>query len=200
MLADAAAGPPRATLAYLAGDSYPLDARIEGAVRHAFAGAALRWIGQREGLAGERFTSEPQHRLAALARAVGDTPRERLWLLGRSSGIRLATRHAVDHPVAGVIGFGYPFEAPGVGPEPERVAHLARLRVPTLIVQGERDRYGGRALAGRLDLSPSIEFLWVDADHELRLAPAGWLAVLAQVRAFAARHGLALRTAQEAAG
>ena len=45
----------------------------------------------------------------------------------------------------GVIVFGYPLNPPG-GPSrasPDRVSHLLRIRVPTLIVQGTRDNFGG---------------------------------------------------------
>jgi predicted alpha/beta-hydrolase family hydrolase len=44
-----------------------------------------------------------------------------------------------------VIVFGYPLNQPG-GPSkrsPDRVSHLASIKVPVLIVQGSRDTFGG---------------------------------------------------------
>jgi len=41
----------------------------------------------------------------------------------------------------GVVLLGYPLHPPGK-PEQPRVAHLPRITVPVLIVQGERDAFG----------------------------------------------------------
>ncbi|MCT9980814.1 hypothetical protein M2R48_21065, partial [Acinetobacter sp. I-MWF] len=67
-----------------------------------------------------------------------------------------------------LVCLGYPFYAVGK-PEKPRVAHLAGLNTPTLIVQGERDALGNRAAVQGYDLSPSIEVLWLAAgDHDLK--------------------------------
>jgi predicted alpha/beta-hydrolase family hydrolase len=104
----------------------------------------------------------------------------RVFIGGKSMGGRMATHVAAspaDWPtparaLAGVIVFGYPLNPPG-GPSkrsPDRVSHLARITVPTLIVQGTRDNFGGpadiqnamphaqvHALAGA-DHSPAAKF------------------------------------------
>jgi predicted alpha/beta-hydrolase family hydrolase len=43
--------------------------------------------------------------------------------------------------MAGVFALGYPLHPPGK-PEQLRTAHLGAIRVPVLIVQGERDAFG----------------------------------------------------------
>ena len=54
-------------------------------------------------------------------------------------------------------------------PEKPRVEHLAGLKMPTLIVQGERDALGNRAAVEGYELSPSIEVFWLVAgDHDLK--------------------------------
>ena len=40
-------------------------------------------------------------------------------------------------------------------------AHLAQLKTPTLIVQGERDALGNRAAVEAYTLAPSIELMWL---------------------------------------
>jgi predicted alpha/beta-hydrolase family hydrolase len=67
----------------------------------------------------------------------------RLFIGGKSMGGRLATHLGADgvDDLAGVIALGYPLHPPG-RPEQLRVAHLPRVSVPLLIVQGERDTFG----------------------------------------------------------
>ena len=43
--------------------------------------------------------------------------------------------------MAGVFALGYPLHPPGK-PEQLRTAHLGSIRVPVLVVQGERDAFG----------------------------------------------------------
>ena len=63
---------------------------------------------------------------------------------------------------------GYPFYAVGK-PEKPRVVHLAELKTPTLIVQGERDALGNREAVQGYTLAPSIEVFWLAAgDHDLK--------------------------------
>ena len=95
-----------------------------------------------------------------------------LVLAGKSLGGRVATVlleevAASGAPRAGLC-FGYPFHAPGK-PERLRTAHLQTLRLPTLIVQGERDPFGRREEVEGYGLAPSIRLAWIpEADHSLR--------------------------------
>ena len=45
-------------------------------------------------------------------------------------------------PIRACVALGYPLHPPGK-PEQLRVAHLGAIRVPLLVVQGERDPFGG---------------------------------------------------------
>jgi predicted alpha/beta-hydrolase family hydrolase len=73
-----------------------------------------------------------------------------LFIGGKSMGGRIATHLAADpaewpagvSPLAGAVVLGYPLAPPGGRRSGDRVSHLRRLRVPTLIVQGTRDVFG----------------------------------------------------------
>jgi predicted alpha/beta-hydrolase family hydrolase len=69
-----------------------------------------------------------------------------LFIGGKSMGGRIATHLAAADDaeamgIKGVVLLGYPLHPPGK-PEQLRAAHLPRIRVPTLFVQGERDPFG----------------------------------------------------------
>ena len=87
---------------------------------------------------------------------------------GRSMGGRMASMIADEAGVAGLVCMGYPFHPPG-RPERLRTAHLAALRTPTLILQGERDTFGTRADVDQYELSAAIQLQWLpDGDHSLK--------------------------------
>jgi predicted alpha/beta-hydrolase family hydrolase len=93
-------------------------------------------------------------------------------LAGKSLGGRVATVLLEEVAVSGApragLCFGYPFHPPGK-PERLRTAHLQTLRLPTLIVQGERDPFGRREEVEGYGLAPSIRLAWIpEADHSLR--------------------------------
>lgn len=73
-------------------------------------------------------------------------PVEPLAIGGKSMGGRMATMlmGEADAPgaVRGCVALGYPLHPPGK-PEQLRVGHLGAIRVPLLVVQGERDPFGG---------------------------------------------------------
>ncbi|MNF42752.1 hypothetical protein D3C84_238150 [compost metagenome] len=57
-----------------------------------------------------------------------------------------------------------------------RVAHLADLKTPTLIVQGERDPMGDRQTVSGYSLSDAIRLHWLAAaDHDLKPLKASGL-------------------------
>ena len=87
---------------------------------------------------------------------------------GKSMGGRMASLVADELGADGLVCLGYPFYAVGK-PQKPRVEHLAELKSPTLIVQGERDALGNRAAVETYALSPSIEVMWLEAgDHDLK--------------------------------
>lgn len=89
-------------------------------------------------------------------------------IAGKSMGGRMASMLADEVGADGLICLGYPFYAAGK-PEKPRVAHLADLKTPTLIIQGERDALGNREAVAGYQLSRAIELLWLAAaDHDLK--------------------------------
>lgn len=91
-----------------------------------------------------------------------------VFIGGRSMGGRMASMVADELHVRGCICLGYPFHPPGQ-PAKLRTEHLAALRTPTLIVQGERDPFGTRAEVEGYSLSSSIRITWLrDGDHSFK--------------------------------
>jgi hypothetical protein len=68
--------------------------------------------------------------------------------------------------------------------EPERFAHLATLAVPTLIIQGCNDEYGGLDVTEDYALSPSVNIRFIDGDHRLSHEPAKLDVAAPLIRAF----------------
>lgn len=61
---------------------------------------------------------------------------------GRSAGARVACRTATTVGAAAVLALSFPLHPPG-RPERSRVDELLGAGVPTLVVQGEKDTFGG---------------------------------------------------------
>lgn len=94
----------------------------------------------------------------------------KLIIGGKSMGGRVATLAAdklyAQGLIAGVVCLGYPFHPPKA-PLNLRTHHLADLKTPTLVVQGDRDAFGTKADVANYRLSPKIEIEWIgDGDHD----------------------------------
>lgn len=94
----------------------------------------------------------------------------KLIIGGKSMGGRVATLAAdtlyAQGLIAGVVCMGYPFHPPKA-PLNVRTRHLADLKTPTLIVQGDRDPFGTKADVANYLLSPKIAIEWIgDGDHD----------------------------------
>ncbi len=121
---------------------------------------------------GRKRPPNPQPQLLQQWRAVYQQVRQqtagRLAIGGKSMEGRMASLLADELAVDALVCLGYPFHAAGK-PEKPRVAHLADLRTPALIVQGERDALGGRDRVASYPLSPAIRLHWLEAaDHDLK--------------------------------
>ncbi|MFA6139111.1 MAG: alpha/beta family hydrolase [Hyphomicrobium sp.] len=97
--------------------------------------------------------------------------RQTLLIGGKSMGGRVASLAADElfsgGLIDGLVCLGYPFHPPGK-PENLRTAHLQKMSCPALIVQGERDPFGGRGEVESYALSPNINIAWAgDGDHDL---------------------------------
>jgi predicted alpha/beta-hydrolase family hydrolase len=133
-----------------------------------------------------RRSAPPAHRLDEAWLAVVARLRERelrglpLLVGGRSSGARVACRTAGPTGAAAVLCLAFPLQPPrrtGATPAPSRLGELDAVTVPTLVVQGSRDRFGIPPAAERRTV---IE---VAGDHSLR---SDLPAVTAAVRAWLA--------------
>lgn len=108
---------------------------------------------------------------------------------GRSSGARVACRTAEAVGAVAVLCLAFPLQPPrraGAAPAASRLPELELVRVPTLVIQGERDPFGIPP-GGRLRT-----VVRVAGDHSLKAdldavaaAARGWLAdVLRRTRSF----------------
>jgi len=92
----------------------------------------------------------------------------RLAIGGKSMGGRMASLLADELGADALVCLGYPFHPAGK-PEKPRVEHLAELRTPTLIIQGERDALGNVQRVAEYDLAAAVEVYWLSAaDHDLK--------------------------------
>lgn len=102
----------------------------------------------------------------------------KLFIGGKSMGGRIATHLGAQldkwpeqaPTPSGIIAFGYPLAPPRSKRTGDRVTHLKQLTVPTYIVQGTRDPFGGpdeiREAVGDASPPPPIEYLVVEGgDH-----------------------------------
>ncbi len=143
------------------------------------AGVGVALVEQPYRVAGRRSVAPAKQLDAAWLAVVqelrGDVP---VLCGGRSSGARVACRTAAETDAVGVLCLAFPVHPPG-RPEKTRLAELDAVRVPVLVVQGERDPFGmPPAAAGRT-------VAVVNGDHGLkadrpRIAEAigGWLHAL----------------------
>ncbi|WCB94396.1 hypothetical protein DSM104299_03130 [Baekduia alba] len=148
------------------------------------AGVGVARIEQPYRVAGRRSVA-PTHQLDAAWLAVhaalcaaADAPFAGLPVLsgGRSSGARVACRTATETGVAGVLCLAFPLHPPGRA-DKTRLPELQLVKVPVLIVQGERDPFGMPPRGRRRKV------VVVPGDHSLKsgvkqVAPAvaAWLA------------------------
>jgi predicted alpha/beta-hydrolase family hydrolase len=115
----------------------------------------------------------------AIAGAVAhpDATASTLVIGGKSMGGRMATHLGAyldkwpEAPLpSGIVAFGYPLSPPRGKRTGDRVTHLRTLTVPTLIVQGTRDPFGGpdevKEAITDGSATPPIEILSVEGgDH-----------------------------------
>jgi uncharacterized protein len=164
------------TLVLAHGAGAPMDSPFMATIAQALAGSDLRVA---------RFEF-PYMRARRRHRARGAPDREsvlldawretiesfgggqQLVIGGKSLGGRIASMVADEAQVRGLVCLGYPFHSPGKVPG-ARLQHLKTLRMPALIVQGTRDRFGARSEVEQYSLSPHIRMAWIDdGDHSFK--------------------------------
>jgi len=106
--------------------------------------------------------------LETYLQVAADLGPDNLIIGGKSMGGRIASMIADEAGVAGLICLGYPFH-PQAKPEKLRTEHLEDLKTPALILQGERDSFGGQDEVVGYKLSKVIEVSFLpDGDHDLK--------------------------------
>lgn len=170
----------RVTMAFAHGAGAPMDSDFMQAVAEALAAAGIRvarfefpYMAKRRADGKRR----PPDRLPVLVETwyevcrdlrAGSAGAGKLVVAGKSMGGRIASMIADEAGADGLVCFGYPFHPPG-RPEKLRTAHLESLRTPALILQGERDPFGGRDEVAGYVLSPAIDVAFLsDGDHDLK--------------------------------
>jgi predicted alpha/beta-hydrolase family hydrolase len=98
---------------------------------------------------------------------------------GRSAGARVACRTGVEVGAAATVCLAFPLHPPG-RPERSRAPELAAAVRPLLVVQGERDAFGGPALV-REALPEGGELVAVPGTHALDTVAATTAAAAAVV-------------------
>ncbi|MCJ8302454.1 alpha/beta fold hydrolase [Shewanella sp.] len=92
---------------------------------------------------------------------------KRIILMGKSMGGRMAAILAADTPVDGVICLGYPF-IPLKGGEP-RLAPIEECQAPLCVIQGERDKFGGKGQVELWSVMEKVRLHWLtDGDHSFK--------------------------------
>lgn len=98
-----------------------------------------------------------------------------IFIGGKSMGGRMASQIVDELNPKGLICLGFPFHAPGKEPK-DRIEHLKKIKVPTLICQGTRDSMGTKDDITTYKLSKKIKFHWLeDGDHGLKPRKASGL-------------------------
>jgi hypothetical protein len=172
----------------LCGDSYPGDRPGETALRAALEGPGSTFVSHPEVF---RCAANPNRpggidiKASLLEQAISSCDRgQEIFLLGRSSGARVATLVANRCPVTAVACLFYPFRAPKRQLEPARFMHLKTLARPTLIVQGAADDYGGLEITENYPLSDTIRLQFVAGDHDTKVGSPAGAEIIGRIRAF----------------
>ena len=93
---------------------------------------------------------------------------QRLAIGGKSMGGRIASMSTQHDGVDALVCLGYPFHPPAKK-DKLRIEHLADIKVPTIILQGERDNFGTREEVRGYRLPRKIKVRWLnDGDHSFK--------------------------------
>lgn len=133
-------------------------------------GVSTALLQQPFAVAGKKLAPRPvrlDESLAEVVPVVQEWAGAPLVLGGRSSGARCSTRQAQPLGAVAALALAFPLHPPG-NPAKSRVGELLGCSVPTLVVQGTRDAFGGPDEFPDL---PAHQRLHVvpDADHGFRV-------------------------------
>jgi uncharacterized protein len=147
-------------------DTADLEALARNLPRH---GVSVVLLEQPWKVAGRKVATPPQSLDDGLLAAANATRvRTPLVVGGRSAGARSAARTAKSLGAVGCLALAFPLHPPG-RPEKSRLDELRAAKVPTLVIQGERDSMGRpEEFPGDIDLT-----VVPAADHSLRVPKRG---------------------------
>ena len=170
-------GPARAplTFAFAHGAGAPMDHAFMTFVAEGIAAAGFRvarfefpYMAKRREDGKKRPPDREPVLRAAFEDIAGRLGRERLVIGGKSMGGRIASMMADELGVRGLVCLGYPFHAPGK-PDRVRADHLAAIKTPTLIVQGERDPFGSAQEIASYGLGRKVKLVVLpDGEHSFK--------------------------------
>lgn len=147
---------PRGTVLLAHGAGAPMDSAFMNRIADALAAEGLAvarfefpYMAERRTTGKKKPPPSAETLLGAYRRAVAACLADErgvgpVLIGGKSMGGRVAVMvggDALDPRVRGIVCLGYPFHPPGQ-PEAPRLAPLRAVRLPTLILQGERDEFG----------------------------------------------------------
>jgi len=138
-----------------ASDLTALASRLPG------RGISVALVEQPWRVAGKRVAARPEVLDVGFSAVVNRLrPQTPMFVGGRSAGARVGCRTGRTLGAVGVVALAFPLHPPG-RPEKSRVDELLGAGLPTLVVQGERDPFGGPA-----EFPPQQTLVAVpDADH-----------------------------------
>jgi hypothetical protein len=151
-------------------DSAPMQAFAEGLAAEGFRVARFEfpYMRRRRDTGKRGGPDRPPVLMDAWRAAIAEAGGARVVIGGKSMGGRIASMIADEAGVAGLVCLGYPFHPPG-RPDNLRIAHLAELRTPALILQGTRDPFGTPDEVVGYALSHAIRVVWLqDGDHSFK--------------------------------
>ncbi len=169
---------PRARFLFTHGAGAPMDTSFMDAIAHGLSATEIQVIRFEFPYMAKRRDDGKRRgpdRMPVLLETwrttlTGLTPLDAPTLIGgKSMGGRAAATFAAEPDgaamVDGVICLGYPFHPPAK-PEKTRLEPLRGAQRPTLIVQGERDRFGTPQDVESYALGAPVEIAWIpDGDH-----------------------------------
>ena len=123
------------------------------------AGLRVALVEQPWRVRGRKVAEAPPRLDQAWVDVLAELPASPLVVGGRSAGARVACRTAAEVGATAVLCLAFPLHPPG-RPERSRLDELTAVRVPTLVVQGDRDAFG----------MPPGAHVVPGADHGFRVA------------------------------
>jgi predicted alpha/beta-hydrolase family hydrolase len=121
---------------------------------------------------------------AAIEKALEIYPTLPLFVAGKSFGGRMSSQYLAEHPrkeVKGIVFYGFPLH-PANKPSIERAAHLEKVKVPMLFLQGTNDALASPELIEQVcaSLKKATLVMLEGADHSFKAGKKDILSMLTE--------------------